>query len=174
MPRRLGLFAPVLPARTRPSSGFAYLRRETIVPASRHDTFAFFADASNLERLTPPWLNFAILTPTPLAMWAGVDIDYRISLYGLPMPWRSRIDVWEPSVRFVDRQVIGPYRWWRHEHRFDTVAGGTLVVDHVEYVPRARWLSAPIVRRDLERIFTYRQNALRQIFGTHELAARSA
>ena len=169
-----GLFAPFLTARARPASGLAHLHRETIVPASRRETFAFFADASNLERLTPPWLNFAILTPMPVAMWPGVDIDYRISLYGLALPWRSRIDVWEPSVRFVDRQVVGPYRWWRHEHRFESVAGGTLVVDHVEYVPRARWLSGPIVRRDLERIFTYRQNALLQIFGRKELNARTA
>lgn len=169
-----GLFAPFLTARARPASGLAHLHRETIVPASRRDTFAFFADASNLERLTPPWLSFAILTPTPVSMWPGVDIDYRISLYGLALPWRSRIDVWEPSVRFVDRQVIGPYRWWRHEHRFESVAGGTLVVDHVEYVPRARWLSGPIVRRDLERIFTYRQNALLQIFGRKEPDARTA
>jgi ligand-binding SRPBCC domain-containing protein len=173
MPPRPRLFAPLLSAHERPSSGFSHLHRETIVPASRHDTFAFFGDASNLERLTPPWLNFAILTPTPVAMWAGVDIDYRISLYGLPMPWRSRIDIWEPPVRFVDRQVVGPYRWWRHEHRFEAVAGGTLVVDHVEYVPRARWVSAPLVRRDLERIFTYRQQALRQLFGTDDLGARS-
>jgi ligand-binding SRPBCC domain-containing protein len=157
-----------LSATAPPGSGVAHLRCETIVSASRHNTFAFFADASNLERLTPPWLNFAILTPMPVTMWAGVEIDYRIRLYGLPVPWRSRIDVWEPTVRFVDQQVIGPYRWWRHEHRFESVAGGTLVVDHVEYVPRARWLSAAIVRRDLERIFTYRRNALRQIFAKEE------
>jgi len=126
--------------------------------------FAFFADASNLERLTPPWLKFRILTPMPVVMGPGVEIDYRIGIYGLPIPWRSRIDVWEPGVRFIDRQLVGPYRWWRHEHRFEAVAGGTLVVDHVEYVPRAAWISAGLVRRDLERIFVYRQNALRQIF----------
>jgi ligand-binding SRPBCC domain-containing protein len=158
------MLARALTADRRPSSGFAHLHCETVVPASRGDTFAFFADAANLERLTPPWLNFAILTPMPVAMWPGAEIDYRIRLYGLPIPWRSRIDVWEPAVRFVDRQVVGPYSWWRHEHRFESVAGGTLVVDHVEYVPRARWVSGWKVRRDLERIFTYRQQALQGIF----------
>ncbi len=124
------------------------------------ETFAFFSDAGNLERLTPPWLNFRILTPRPIAMGVGTLIDYRIVLYGVPIPWRTRIDVWEPGVRFVDRQLSGPYLWWHHEHRFDAAEGGTRVTDHVEYLPRMRWVSSGFVRRDVERIFAYRQEAL--------------
>ena len=93
------------------------------MPAPLDETFAFFADAANLERLTPPWINFRIRTPRPIVMREGAVIDYRIGLYGLPMPWRTRIDVWEPGVRFVDRQVAGPYRWWRHEHLFECSDG---------------------------------------------------
>lgn len=145
------------------------LHSETTVSASIDETFAFFADASNLERLTPPWLNFAILSPVPVEIREGVEIDYRIGLYGLPVPWRSRIDVWEPGIRFVDRQLIGPYRWWRHEHRFEAVEGGTRVIDDVEYAPRGRWLSAALVRRQLQAIFAYRQHALRQTFGGRTL-----
>jgi ligand-binding SRPBCC domain-containing protein len=141
------------------------LHRETIVPRSLDETFAFFADASNLQRLTPPWLNFTILTPMPLTMRVGVEIAYRIRLYGVPLPWTSRIDVWEPGVRFIDRQLLGPYRWWHHEHRFEAVSGGTRVIDHVEYAPRVAWLSGALVQRDLERIFSYRQSAMRQALG---------
>ena len=137
------------------------LYRETTVPTSIEETFAFFADAGNLQRLTPPWLNFTIRTPMPIAMRAGTEIDYRIRLRGLSIPWRSIIDVWEPGVCFVDRQTIGPYRWWHHEHRFVPVADGTVVIDRVEYAPRVAWVSMPLVRRDLERIFTYRQEVLR-------------
>jgi ligand-binding SRPBCC domain-containing protein len=154
----------VLTARARPRQGLRYLQRETVVPAPLDDTFAFFADASNLERLTPPWLRFAMLTPTPLVMREGLEIDYRIRLHGLPIPWRSRIDVWEPGVRFVDRQLVGPYRWWSHEHRFDEMPAGTKVIDRVEYVPRVRWISGGPVSRELERIFSYRQHALQRIF----------
>jgi ligand-binding SRPBCC domain-containing protein len=143
-----------------------HLRQTTIVPASLDRTFAFFADAANLERLTPPWLNFTIETPAPLTMSAGALIDYRIRLYGVPIPWRTQIDIWEPGVRFVDRQIIGPYRWWFHEHSFEEVESGTRVIDHVEYLPRARWLSLLWVRRDLRRIFGYRQAALQRIFST--------
>ena len=134
------------------------------MPASLNATFAFFADPSNLECITPPWLNFRILTPMPVTIQRGIEIDYRIKLHGIPIPWRSRIDVWEPGARFVDIEVVGPYRWWRHEHRFESVPGGTRIVDDVEYVARAQWISNPLVRRDLEKIFAYRQAALRQVF----------
>jgi ligand-binding SRPBCC domain-containing protein len=137
-----------------------HLHRKTIVPRSVEDTFAFFSDAGNLEALTPPWLNFTILTARPIEMREGAIIDYRIVLYGIPIPWKTRIDVWEPGVRFVDRQLSGPYLWWRHEHRFEPALSGTRVIDHVEYVPRLRWLTAPFVTRDVERIFAHRQEIL--------------
>jgi ligand-binding SRPBCC domain-containing protein len=140
------------------------LHRETIVPATREQTFAFFADAAKLEWLTPTWLAFRVLSPLPVTMRTGVEIDYHIRVYGLSIPWRSVIDVWEPGVCFIDRQTTGPYRWWRHEHRFDPVTGGTRVIDRVEYVPRLRWMTTALVRRDLERIFDYRQVMLRRHF----------
>ena len=147
----------------RPKEPLLHIHSVAAVRSSLEETFAFFADAANLERLTPPWLRFTIKTPLPIGMGEGTEIDYRIELRGLPLPWRSRIDVWEPGVRFVDRQLIGPYRWWRHEHRFAAFAKGTLVEDHVEYLPRLRCLSARMVERDLARIFAFRQQALKQI-----------
>jgi ligand-binding SRPBCC domain-containing protein len=150
---------------SRPDRYVKHLRRETVVPLGLNETFAFFSDAGNLERLTPPWLNFKILTPRPIAMQEGTLIDYRIVLYGVPIPWQTRIDVWEPGVRFVDRQLSGPYLWWHHEHRFEAVDGGTRVIDQVEYLPRMRWVSSALVRRDVERIFAYRQEALPALLG---------
>lgn len=149
---------------TRPERHVTRVRFETLVPAPLDTTFAFFADATNLERLTPPWLQFSIVTPPPIVMRAGLEIDYRIRLHGVPLAWTTRIDVWEPGRRFVDRQVAGPYLWWRHEHRFEAVGGSTRVIDEVEYLPRAAWITAPVVRRDVERIFRYRQKVLQQIF----------
>ena len=142
------------------------LHRETVVDRPIQETFAFFANAANLQVLTPGWLNFRILTPQPIGMAQGAEIDYRIVLYSIPIPWKTRIVRWEPDVCFVDQQVVGPYRWWHHEHRFEPVAGGTRVVDDVRYVPRARWLTAPLVQRDVERIFTYRQQKLLELFGS--------
>lgn len=144
----------------RPARGILTLHSETIVPVPLAQTFAFFSDAQNLERLTPPWLSFKIKTPLPIAMREGALIDYLIELYGVPIPWRTRIDAWEPGVRFVDRQIAGPYRWWHHEHRFEVVGDGTRVIDHVEYLPRAAWLTSRLVNRDVQRIFDYRQASL--------------
>jgi ligand-binding SRPBCC domain-containing protein len=154
---------------TRPERGLTQLHYETLVPAPLEDTFAFFADASNLQRLTPRWVHFSLRTPLPISMRAGLDIDYVIRLHGLPIAWTSRIDLWQPGRRFVDRQITGPYLWWRHEHRFEAAVGATRVIDEVEYLPRAAWLTANWVRRDVERIFSYRQNALLAIF--HHSAA---
>jgi ligand-binding SRPBCC domain-containing protein len=159
----LGMLAWAPAAGSRPRCAPRVLHAETLVPASLDDTFAFFSDAANLERLTPPWLNFRITSPRPILMHEGAEIDYRIVLHGWPIPWRSRIDVWEPGARFVDRQVLGPYRWWHHEHRFEAAVDGTRVIDHVEFVPRLRWLTERMVTRDVERIFAYRREALAQL-----------
>jgi ligand-binding SRPBCC domain-containing protein len=158
------LVSALTTADERPSGPLLHVERAAVVPASLEETFGFFADAANLQRLTPPWLRFSIRTPLPVTMREGAVIDYRIWLRGLPMPWRSRIDVWEPGVRFIDRQLVGPYVWWSHEHRFERAAGGTRVTDHVEYLPRLRMFSRRLVERDLARIFDYRQQALRELF----------
>jgi ligand-binding SRPBCC domain-containing protein len=157
---------------TRPGRNVARLQYETLVRAPLEATFAFFSDASNLERLTPGWVRFSIVTPRPIVMRAGLEIDYRIRLHGVPLAWTSRIDVWEPPHRFVDRQVAGPYLWWRHEHRFEAAGDATRVIDEVEYLPRAAWITARVVRRDVEQIFRYRQDTLQQIFNHPALMER--
>jgi len=149
-----------LRAGERPAAGLRTLHTATVVPANLDQTFAFFAAATNLEQLTPPWVNFRIRTPLPIEMKAGTLIDYDIVLYGVAIPWRTRIDVWEPGVRFVDRQLAGPYAWWHHEHRFEAARDGTRVIDHVEYLPRFGALTSSLVSRDVERIFAFRQRAL--------------
>jgi ligand-binding SRPBCC domain-containing protein len=157
---------------SRPERALTQVWYETFVPAPLETAFAFFADASNLERLTPGWVRFSIVTAQPIVMSEGLEIDYRIRLRGLPVAWTSRIDVWEPGRCFVDRQIAGPYLWWRHEHRFEAALGGTRVVDEVEYLPRAAWFSARFVRRDVERIFRYRQQALHEIFRNYPATVR--
>ena len=150
----------LLAAAVRPRRGLLELHSEAILEVPLDAAFAFFADAWNLERITPPWLTFRIRTRRPLEMREGTILDYRLRLHGVPIPWRTCIDVWEPGVRFVDRQIAGPYHWWRHEHRFEATAAGTRVIDHVEYLPRVAWLSRRWVQRDVERIFAYRREAL--------------
>ena len=134
-------------------------------PLSR--VFPFFADARSLERLTPPWLRFEILTPGPIRIAAGTRIDYRLRLHGVPIRWQSEITAWSPPTLFVDEQRRGPYRLWVHEHRFEERGGTTVAEDFVRYAVRGgRIVDRLFVRRDLDRIFRYRRERLRHLFGT--------
>jgi ligand-binding SRPBCC domain-containing protein len=135
--------------------------REQFVALPLDEVFAFFADAGNLELLTPPWLHFEIVTRTPIAMQEGTLIDYKLRLHGAPIRWQSEITVWQPPYRFVDRQRRGPYRLWIHTHDFESLPGGTLVTDTLDYaVPGGDLVQRFLVRPDLDRIFDYRARQL--------------
>jgi GrpB-like predicted nucleotidyltransferase (UPF0157 family)/ligand-binding SRPBCC domain-containing protein len=134
------------------------------LPRSRDEVFQFFSDAANLETLTPPWLNFEILTPT-VVLRPGVRIDYRLRLYGIPLRWQSEISRWEPPDGFVDEQRRGPYRSWVHTHTFVEERGGTRVVDAVDFEVPFEWLVGWLVLRDVRRIFAFRTATLLSLFG---------
>ena len=137
------------------------------VSLARDEIFPFFADASNLARITPPELGFEILTPTPVAMAAGALIDYRIKVWGIPLRWRTEITAWHPPIEFVDTQLRGPYAAWVHRHRFVALARRrTLVEDVVRFrlpLGPLGTLAGPIVRRQLRRIFVHRRDVIAQL-----------
>ncbi|HEU4389625.1 MAG TPA: SRPBCC family protein [Blastocatellia bacterium] len=141
------------------------LEREQVIPRSRVETFRFFSDAFNLERITPDFLRFRILTERPAAIRAGTILDYELTLFGVRVRWRTLIEVWEPDSRFEDVQVKGPYKYWRHIHSFETVdQSRTRMRDRVEYsMPFGvvgRIVHRILVRRMLARIFDYRARAI--------------
>jgi ligand-binding SRPBCC domain-containing protein len=141
-------------------------RSEQRLPRPLAEVFEFFSDAHNLEKLTPDWLRFDVLTPKPIPMAVGTTIDYRLRWHGIPLRWTSEIEAWDPPYRFVDRQVRGPYRLWHHEHRFSDADGGTRMVDEVTYAVWGGSLANRLgVARDVERIFAYRQQVLDELYG---------
>ena len=130
------------------------------------ELFPFFADAANLDAITPKWLHFRIVTPQPVEMREGALIDYKLRVHGLPLRWRTLIREWNPPHHFVDEQLRGPYRQWIHRHTFEPQNGGTLARDIVHYAVPFDFIAHPlVVRRDIEKIFAYRQEALRKRFG---------
>ena len=153
-----------------------HLHRTQLVPRPLDEVFAFFADAVNLEAITPEFLQFHILTARPIEIRAGALIDYRLKLFGIPFQWQTRIDEFVPGVRFIDSQTRGPYRRWHHTHEFQAVDGGTLVTDRVEYEMRLGMLGNIarnlFVARTLEQIFDHRQRRIAELLPA-ESAARA-
>jgi ligand-binding SRPBCC domain-containing protein len=144
------------------------LERRQVVAAPLADVFTFFAEPRNLSRITPPWLAFHMVDPERVTMQTGATIEYRIRPLLVPQRWVSEITSYDPPGGFVDEQRSGPYRSWRHEHRFSDTADGTEIRDRIEYAlpfgPIGRLGHALFVRRQLESIFDYRGRIIAELF----------
>lgn len=144
------------------------LERKQIINHPRAEVFEFFADAGNLERITPPELNFHIITPQPIDIRKGALIDYQLKLRGIPVRWKTEITQWNPPFDFVDTALRSPYKQWIHLHTFEEGADGeTIMKDIVRY----RLPFEPLgdiahfyVKKELAYIFDYRYKIIEEIF----------
>ena len=153
----------------RRPGGAWLLRAGQRIPLPRAQLFPFFADARNLEAITPPLLRFRVVTPDPIEMRVGTLIQYRLRLRGVPVNWLTTIQAWEPPHRFVDVQLRGPYVLWHHARDLRPDGDGTIMRDTVRYAfgfgPFGELAHRVLVRRDLDRIFAFRHEAVAKHFG---------
>ena len=144
------------------------LRREQFIPRPPVEVFHFFSNAANLQEITPPFLDFEILTPQPVEIRSGTMLDYRLKWHGLPIRWQTKIIEWNPPHGFVDLQVKGPYHLWRHMHQFRPEGEGTMMLDSLNYALPLGVLGTLAhsvkVRKDVEGIFDYRRQRIEEIF----------
>lgn len=136
------------------------VHREQRLPGPPESVFAFFADARNLEAITPPLLRFRVVTPQPMVLGVGALIRYTLRIHGLPVSWLTEITAWDPPHRFVDEQREGPYALWQHTHTFEPAGDGTLMRDVVRYAvgfgPLGALAQRAFVSRDVGAIFDFR------------------
>jgi len=146
------------------SGGHQVLFAEQYLPIKKEDAFPFFSEAKNLEKITPPLLNFQVKAMSTPEIAAGTLIDYRLKIRGVPAGWRTLIEDWNPPHQFVDRQLKGPYKVWHHRHLFEGLGPGVLMRDIVRYkVPMGilgQLVAGSFVRGDVEKIFAYRRTFL--------------
>jgi ligand-binding SRPBCC domain-containing protein len=144
------------------------LTSQQFVSAGLEEVFAFFREPENLARITPPWLGFRMLTPTPVGMREGALIDYRISLGPFPTRWTTLITAFDPPHLFVDEQLKGPYSFWHHTHRFAARGNGTIITDEIRYLlpfgPLGSLVHVLFVRRQLRGIFAHRRKVITEVF----------
>ena len=148
-----------------------YLHREQDIPADRQTVWDYFSEPKNLNVITPPDMNFEIITGGDVKMYEGQVIEYRVEFVrGIKSLWLTEISHVRELEYFVDEQRVGPYRFWYHEHRFEKISGGVKMTDHVTYsapfgilgdVITALW-----IRRKLNHIFDFRHQKISEIFGS--------
>ncbi len=144
------------------------LQRRQRLAGTPAEVFPFFADARNLEAITPPLLRFRVITPgvegRGIPMQVGTLIEYRLRVRGVPIRWQTLIQAWEPDAEvplFVDTQLRGPYALWHHTHTFEPDGtDATIMTDTVRYAigfgPLGELAHRLVVKRDVEAIFDHR------------------
>jgi len=144
------------------------LVKETVINRPLNEVFDFFSKAENLNKITPPDMQFQILTPLPINIQKGTLIDYKIKVNGIPFKWKTLISTWEPPHRFVDEQLKGPYNTWIHEHTFEERDGKTYMKDVVKFKSPG-WILEPLINalfieKKVKGIFEYREKKLNEFF----------
>jgi ligand-binding SRPBCC domain-containing protein len=147
------------------------IKRELWVPYRAKDVFRFFADANNLDSITPSWLHFRVLTQDT-KIEKGALLEYHLKWHGVPLRWLTEITAWDPPYRFTDTQRKGPYKKWIHDHRFEERDGGTSIIDDVEYEIYG-WFFEPLIHSifvgpDINRIFDFRMRKMSELYGRRE------
>ncbi len=149
---------------------YQHLQTKVTLPVSVREAWQFFSDPANLDKITPPEMNF-IITSSPIrsGTYAGQVITYKVSpLLGIPMKWMTEITQVDEPNYFVDTQLYGPYKFWHHEHHFRETEGGVEMTDILYYsLPFGiigDIINALVVRRQVENIFKYRSAKLQQLF----------
>jgi len=145
------------------------LRRKQLIRTDLETCWDFFISPNNLQKITPSYMGFNVLTEQPEKAYEGLIIAYTLSpVMKIRLGWITEITHIKEKLFFVDEQRKGPYSIWHHEHHFEEVEGGVMMTDIVTYVlpfgflgKFAHWL---FVKKQLEGIFEHRNKVVTELF----------
>lgn len=113
-------------------SGIYTLTSEQILPISLEKAWDFFTLPTNLDKITPKEMEFRITNNQPNKTYKGQIITYKIGILpGISSNWITEITQLEDKQFFVDEQRFGPYAMWHHEHHFEELADGTVLMKDI-------------------------------------------
>jgi ligand-binding SRPBCC domain-containing protein len=142
--------------------------KKQLLPCSIETAWTFFSDPKNLARITPPDMDFRVMSTLPSNMYEGMMIRYRVKpLFNISTSWLTEITHIQQPHFFVDEQRVGPYQLWHHEHHFEETPEGVLMTDIIHYVIPfgiIGLLAKPLVQYKLNQIFKYREHSIKQLF----------
>lgn len=94
----------------------------------------------------------------------GDEVTWRAWHFGLPLRMTSRITQMEAPDFFIDEQVKGPFRWFRHIHEFSQDSRGTTMVDRIDFAapfgPLGRLVEKLFLARYLQKLIEERNRHL--------------
>lgn len=149
------------------------LRQEQVLDTSTDELWAFISHPANLNEITPPELDFTIISDVPEKMYNGLLVEYDVKLPLLGhSEWVTEIKHIVPGKEFVDEQRIGPYRFWYHHHKIEEEESGVRMIDQVNYVPPygivGKIVNKLLIRNKLRDIFEYRKQVLHQRYNANK------
>jgi ligand-binding SRPBCC domain-containing protein len=150
---------------------FYQLTKTQKLPTTINDIWEFISSPVNLKEITPDYMGFNITSNTGMEkMYPGMIITYKVSpILGIKLDWMTEITHMKEYQYFVDEQRIGPYSMRHHQHKIEPIEGGVLMTDIITYQPPLGIIGSIaqnlFIKRQLQKIFDYREFALEKRFG---------
>ena len=116
------------------------------------------------ERLTPPWESLQVLGAD--GAFEHRSVHLKLKRFGVPIYWTSHHKDVIPGRQFVDEQVKGPFKFWRHAHVFQPLSDArTKLIDEIDFKlplsPISHLFGGRAIKNDVMKMLAYRHTILK-------------
>ncbi len=141
--------------------------KSTLIATSREELFAFHANPENIKIVTPPYIKTKLLFVSDNPLVAGSSIQLKSVRFGIPQEWLVKVTDYNAPSYFTDTQLKGPFKLFKHTHKFESSINGTILTDVVYYIPKGNFLGKLVksfIHKELVKMFDYRHWATKNYF----------